>query len=317
MAIEIWTEKYRPRSVADYVWRDNHQKVQVEQWIKDKSIPNILLSGSQGLGKTSLVNVLLEELHVDRGDRLYINASEEVDVEMVRTKILNFASTIPFGEFKVVILEEADGLARSVASMPALKRIMEEYSDGCRFILTTNNPNKIIAPIHSRCQTISMNSLNREDFLLRLLYILKEEGVDVEADEDILNKLDTHTEACYPDLRKAINSVQLNVVDGKLLSPSADVGSKSDWMITAIDLFKRGLISEAREVITENASDGDYPEIYRYLYRNLQLWGESETQREDAILAIRDGICRDAVSGDREICLSGTLVVLKNIRNKK
>lgn len=309
MAQELWTEKYRPNCIADYVWRDEKQKRQVEQWVADKSIPNIMLSGSQGLGKTSLIHVLLKEIGVEPGDILEKNASEDVSIEMVSSQILGFASTIPYGDFKVIILEEADGLARSSASMQALKRIMEAYSDQCRFILTTNEPHKILPAIHSRCQTFHMTSLDRDQFQYRLAEILAFE--EVEADIDTL---DSYIEATYPDLRKSINSIQMNVLDGKLVPPSSDAGSKTDWMVRMIDLFKRGQISEAREFLCQNSDQGDYPEIYRYLYRNLQLWGDTETQREDAILAIRDGIVNDGRVGDREIALSATLVVLKNIR---
>jgi len=308
-AKDLWTELYRPKCVADYVWRDARQKDIVMQWIADKSIPNILLAGSQGLGKTSLVQVLLAELGVEQGDVLEVNASEAVDIEMIRSRILGFASTIPYGNFKVVVLEEADGLARSSASMPALKRIMEEYSDTCRFILTTNQPNKIIPPIHSRCQNLTMMSLDKDQFQYRLAEILAAESVEAD-----IETLDSYIQATYPDLRKCINSIQSNVIDGKLLAPTSDSGSKSDWMVRMITLFKAGQITEAREFLIANSDQDDYIEIYRYLYRNLQLWGDTESQREEAILVIRDGIINDGRVADREISMSATLVQLKNIR---
>ena len=310
MSLLLWTEKYRPSRVDDYVWRDAKQQKQIMQWVSEKSIPNILLSGTQGLGKTSLINVLLHELSVEPGDVLEINASEETSIDVVRTKILNFASTIPYGDFKVIILEEADQL--SLASMAAMKRIMEDYSESCRFLLTTNNPHKIIPPLHSRCQTFHMTSLNRDEFRLRLAYILTQENIQADVDT-----LDTFIEATYPDLRKAINSIQLNCVDGILTSPSSDSGSTSDWMIKMVELFKSGKITEAREFICNNADYNDYPEIYRFLYRNLTLWGDSETQREDAIIEIRDGIVSDTIVADREINLSAVLVKLTRIKNRK
>lgn len=310
MAQDLWVEKYRPSKVSDYVFRDEKQRKQVEKWISEKSIPNLLLSGTQGLGKTSLINVLLHEIGVEKGDILEINASEETSIEVIRTKVINFASTIPFGDFKVIILEEAEQI--SGAGQAALKRVIEEYSESTRFILTTNNPHKIIPPIHSRMQNFHMVSLDEDAFRYRLAEILSAE--EIEAD---LETLDSYIKACKPDLRKCINSLQLNIIDGKLTMPSSDSGSKTDWMIAMTDLFKRGLITEARELICANASDNDYPEIYRFLYRNLSLWGESEIQREEAIIAIRDGLVKDTSCADREINLSATLVVLKNIRNKK
>jgi replication factor C small subunit len=310
MAQELWVEKWRPKSISDYVWRDERQRKQVEQWIKEKSIPHLLLSGTQGLGKTSLIQVILNEIGVEPGDVLEINASEETSVETVRTKIINFASSIPFGNFKVIILEEAE--AMSGASQAALKRVIEDNSESCRFILTTNTPHKIIPPIHSRMQNFHMTSLDKEQFRYRLAEILA--GEETEAD---LETLDNYIEATYPDLRKCINSIQMNVVDGKLLSPSSDSGSKTEWLVKVVELFKAGKITEARTFLCENADYSDYPEIYRFLYRNLQYWGESEAQREKSIIEIRDGIVRDSQCADREINLSATLVALKNIRGTK
>jgi replication factor C small subunit len=308
MAQQLWVEKYRPAKVSDYVWRDARQKNQILGWIRDKSIPHLLLSGTQGLGKTSLINVLLSEIGVEGGDILEINASEETSVDTVRTKIINFASSIPFGTFKVIVLEEAE--AMSAASQAALKRVIEDYSEDCRFILTTNTPHKIIPPIHSRCQTFHMTSLDKDEFRLRLAHILTNENIEADVET-----LDNYIEATYPDLRKAINSIQLNCVDGRLLSPTDDSREHGEWMIKMVELFKAGKITEAREYVCSHADYTDYPEIYRYLYRNLGIWGSSEQQKEDAIIAIRDGLVKDSMVADREINLSATLVTLKNIKN--
>ena len=325
---KLWTEKYRPDKIEEYVWRDSAQKSQVEQWIKDKNIPHILLSGSQGLGKTSLINVLLNEIGIDKGDVLSINASEAVDVDMVRSKILNFASTMAFDKFKIIILEEADGLARSSASMPALKRIMEEYSVNCRFILTTNEPHKILPAIHSRCQTIHMISLNRDEYRLRLATILQNEGIEL--NENTVELLDSYIEATYPDLRKSINVLQqntINIIDLnefgipithiRLQPPSSDSGSKTDVFIKMVELFKSGNITTAREYVCEHADYNDYPEIYKFLYRNLNLFGDNEQQREDALLIVRDGLVKDNFCADREINLAACLVQLRQIKNSK
>ena len=147
---ELWVEKYRPKTIADYVFRDDHQRKQVEQWVKEKTIPHLLFSGNAGIGKTTLAKVLLNELEINDLDVLEINASRTNSVEDVRNNIINFVQMIPFGAFKVVLLDEADYLSPNAQA--ALRGVMEEYHTTSRFILTCNYPNRIIPALHSRCQ---------------------------------------------------------------------------------------------------------------------------------------------------------------------
>lgn len=306
----LWVEKYRPQKLSDYVWRDDKQQSQVQKWINDKDIPHILLSGTQGLGKTSLINVILNEIGIDRGDVLEINASEETSIDVVRSKVLNFASTLPYGNFKVIVLEEFSNM--SLSAQASLKRVFEEYSDNCRFILTTNERHKIIPPIQSRCQTFHMVSLDKQAFMVRLATILVNE--EIQAD---IETLDNFVQVTFPDMRAAINAIQLNSINGVLHNPSSDNGSTVDWMIQMVDLFKNGKLLAAREFICSHADYNDYPEIYRFLYRNLQLFGDTEQQREDCILVIRDGIVKDTMVADREINLSATIVELARVKGTK
>ena len=147
---ELWVEKYRPKTIDGYVFRDNHQKEQVERWVKEGTIPHLLFSGNAGIGKTTLAKILLNELGIDGLDVLEINASRTNSVEDVRDKIVNFVQMIPFGDFKVVLLDEADYLSPNAQA--ALRGVMEEYHTTARFILTCNYPNRIIPALHSRCQ---------------------------------------------------------------------------------------------------------------------------------------------------------------------
>ena len=136
---ELWVEKYRPKKVEDYVFRDASQKKQVKSWIKEGSIPHLLLSGAAGIGKTTLARVLCNELGIEDFDVLEINASRDNNVETVRDKIINFVQMIPFGPFKVVLLDEADYLTPNAQAI--LRGVMETYSSTSRFILTCNYPN--------------------------------------------------------------------------------------------------------------------------------------------------------------------------------
>ena len=203
---ELWVEKYRPNTVDGYVFRDDAQKQQVKQWIADGTIPHLLFSGNAGIGKTTLAKVLLNELEINDLDVLEINASRTNSVEDVRNNIINFVQMIPFGAFKVVLLDEADYLSPNAQA--ALRGVMEEYHTTSRFILTCNYPNRIIPALHSRCQGFHIERIDQTEFTTRVAKILMGEGVTPD-----LDILDTYVKATYPDLRKCINMVQMNVQD--------------------------------------------------------------------------------------------------------
>ena len=300
---ELWTELYRPNNVDDYVFRDDAQKHQIENWVAEGALPHLLFSGAPGTGKTTLAKVLLAELGVLDLDILEINASNENSVDVIRSKITNFSSSLPFGDYKYVLLDEADYITPN--GQAALRGVMETYHMSCRFILTCNYPNRVIPALHSRCQGFHIEKLDITEFTARIATIGISEGVELD-----LDTLDSYVQATYPDLRKAINSVQQNVVDGVLLKPQAGDQASSDWMIQAVEMFKDGQYKPARELIVSQARPEEYDDVYKFLYRNLQLWGDTDAKQEQAIIVIRDGMVKQPMCADPEINLSATLIEL-------
>lgn len=306
---DIWTEKYRPQKISDYVWTDNNQKQQVENWIRDGALPNLLISGSPGTGKTTLAKCLLNELDVNSVDIKYVNGSHTNGVDDIRA-LSRFIETMPIGEFRYVLLDECDFI--SVNGQAALRNMIEEYSVVCRWIMTCNYPHKVIPALHSRCQGFHIDKLDRELFATRAATILINENVEL--NEDSLEILDEYITVTYPDLRKCINMLQQNSVNGKLSRPSkSNSSSSAEYLVEAVALFKMNRISDARKLICANASVEEYEEIYKLLYRNLDWWGDSEEQQNKAIVIIANRLKDHSLVADPEICLSACLVELSMI----
>jgi len=302
---ELWVEKYRPKTVEGYVFRDEAQKKQIQQWIKDQSIPHLLFSGNAGIGKTTLAKLLLNELTVEDLDILEINASRTNSVDDVRDKIVNFVQMIPFGDFKVVLLDEADYLSPNAQA--ALRGVMEEYHEFARFILTCNYPNKIIPAIHSRCQGFHIARVDQTEFTARVAEILIAENVTPD-----LDILDTYVKATYPDLRKCINMVQMNVQDKSLIAPHENDSGETDWKLEMVELFKAGKIQDARKLLCGTVRPEEMEDIYRWLYENLELFGDDEKQ-DSAVLIIKQGLVDHTLVVDPEINLAAVLIKLSRL----
>jgi DNA polymerase III delta prime subunit len=212
---------------------------------------------------------------------------------------------IPFGPFKVVLLDEADYLSPNAQA--ALRGVMEEYSQTARFILTCNYPNRIIPAIHSRCQGFHVERTDQTEYTARVATILVEENIEFD-----LDTLDLYVKVAYPDLRKCIQLVQQNSTEGKLESPNNGDAGGADWKFDMVDLFKSGKINEARKMLCGKLRAEEMEEVYRWLYDNLDVFGE-ETKQNSAILIIKQGLVDHTICVDSEVNLAATLVKLARL----
>src|SRR5574343_4901 len=442
----LWVERYRPKTVDEYVFTDPKLKETVSEWIATGQIGNIILSGGPGTGKTTLAKVIVNELGISEYDFMQVNASRTNSVEDVRDKITNFVQMIPFGSFKVVLLDEClhedtlvvvkrDGNEVSIPikdlneemdlvksydldkqsivwksfqlfdkgeqpvielefedgnkvvcthdhkwyvadeagnpkvvkaaelcdyghiltifmkklkivsitelenpcrvydisvedthnfiikdktevlthncdflstnAQAALRGVFEAYHMNARFILTCNYKNRLIAPLHSRCQHIQIEKPDITEFTARVATILMTENVEFD-----LDTLDTYVRSTYPDLRKCINNLQMNSLKGKLQAPDSSENESTDYRIAVFDLFKKGKIGEARKLLCDQARPEEMEEIYTWMYKNIQYFGANEQQQDNAVLIIKQGLVDHTICADSEINLSASLIRL-------
>jgi DNA polymerase III delta prime subunit len=307
---ELWVEKYRPNTVDGYAFVDETQREQVQAWIRDGSIPHLMLSGSAGTGKTTLAKLLIKQLELDEYDVMYANGSKEArKVEWV-DRLINFCQTMPYGRFKVVLIDEADFMNPN-SVQPALRNLMEDYSHTVRFILTCNYPSKILPAIHSRCQGFPVIKADHTEFTARVATVLVTEGVEFD-----LDTLDSYVKATYPDMRKCLNLLQPNSVSGRLAAPGSADRTARDWRLECVELFKQGRVREARTLLCQSADLDEAQEIFRWMYDNIEIWGATPEQQDQAIVIIRNGIANIPLVADQEINLSATLIELGQIDQK-
>lgn len=303
---ELWTEKYRPSTIDGYVFTDPSQREQIEYFIKEKSVPHLLFTGPAGTGKTTLAKILVNSLDIDPYDFLQVNASRDNGVEFLKSKIEGFVSTMPFGDLKIVLLDEADYLSHNAQAI--LRGLMETYQSQARFILTANLAHKIINPLKSRCTQIVIDKTDQTEFTARAATVLVTEGIEFD-----LDTLDSYVKATYPDLRSCLKLLQSNSVSGALTISKGGDASTMDYKLAVVEKFKSGDIRGARTLLCTHATADDMEEIFTWMYQNLDLWSSSLEGQDEAIKIIRKGAATHSLVADFEINLSATLVELSQI----
>jgi len=258
----LWCEKYRPSTVDDCIL-PKHLKDTFKEIRDTGELPNMMFTGTAGLGKTTVARALCNELDLDY---ILINGSEDNGIDVLRDKIRRFASSVSLmGGYKVVILDEADYLKAS-STQPALRGFIEEFSDNCRFILTCNFKNRIIEPLHSRCGVYEFNTTKKDmqslcsQFYQRITNILRDEGVDTNGQmKDVAELIMKHA----PDWRRVLNELQRASIGGTL-----DLGTLTKSNVTYDELFvslKDKNFKKMRSWVTNNI-DTDSASIFRSIY---------------------------------------------------
>mgnify|MGYP003639630015 FL=1 len=283
----IWCEKYRPETLSGYIGND-HLKSKFTHYLEIEDIPHLLFYGKAGTGKTTLAKIIVKNIQCDY---LYLNASDERNIDTVRDKIKVFASSVGFKPLKVVILDESDYL--TPISQAALRNVMETFSQHTRFILTCNYVERIIDPIQSRCQSYNITPPSKRDVGTHLYNILHKEEVEFQIDD-----VAVLVNASYPDIRQVINSAQRQVVDKKLTIDASSIIEKNYKLRLVELLINRSSFKDIRQLTADNHVD-DYSELFRLLYDEVDTYAPNAVP--DAILKISEAQYRDAHAVDKEI----------------
>jgi len=298
----LWTEKYRPSSVDTYLGNE-HLLEKVSMYLESGDLPHLLLYGKAGTGKTTLAKILVKNIECDY---LYINASDENNVDTVRTKVKQFASTIGFKDFKIIILDECDYITPNAQA--ALRNLMETFSKHCRFILTCNYVERIIDPIQSRCQSFQIIPPSKVQVAKHLHNILVKENI-MDSPEDIK----VLVESGYPDIRRVINSAQRNVVNNRL---KLDVSSiiQNDYKLKLLKILetqnKKNAFKEIRQLLADNKIT-DFADLFRLLYDEVDDWGKGHVA--ECILIIARYELSDSQVVDKEINAMAMLIELLGV----
>ena len=283
----LWVEKYRPNTLEGYIGNDSIVN-KMKTFIEGGDIPHLLFYGRAGTGKTTLAKVIIQNIECDH---IYINASDENNVDTVRNKIRDFSSSIGFSALKVVILDEADYMTPNAQA--ALRNLMETFSKHTRFILTCNYVEKIIDPIQSRCQVFGVMPPSRKDVALRLAHICNTEQVKFDP-----ANIGTVVNSTYPDIRRSINALQRQIVDGNLVVDKTSIIAV-DYMTKVLDELKTNRkFNNIRKIIADSQVK-TFEDLYRFLFDNIDEF--ASTKVSNCIVIIAEAQYQDTFIVDKEI----------------
>lgn len=298
----LWVEKFRPDTLDGYVGNE-HIIDKVKLYLESGDVPHLLFYGQAGTGKTTLAKIIANNVDADL---LYVNASDENNIETVRTKIKNYASTVGFRRWKIVILDEADYMTPN--GQAALRNLMETFSTTTRFILTCNYVEKIIDPIQSRCQVFGITPPNKTEVAKRISTILNE--LQVEFD---IKDVATIINSGYPDIRRILNACQRQVVDGKLLIDNTSL-VQANYMTKLLDILqsdqsKKEAFVNTRQLIADSKVQ-DFSALHKFLFAEIDNYAKGHLA--SVILILAESQYQDAFAVDKELHMMSTMVKLLN-----
>ncbi len=307
----LWVEKYRPSTVDDYIFHSDSQKKTIKTLLENGDIPHLMFHGIQGTGKTTLSKIIVNALPIDMDiDVKKINASDENNVDTIRSKIKSFAQGYPVGKFKVIRLEECDYL--TPAAQAILRDILEEYAGNCRFIATCNNINRIIKPLQSRFQTYEYKAPSKNDILVYAGTILTKEDVKFE-----LDTLQKFVDIYYPDIRKIVNELQACSITGEL---KVDEESGADYKFDFIEQIERSDFRAIRKYLKDTGIDqGEYENLYEFFYQNIEkskTFNDDINKYEAALTSIGNYLYRHAMVAFPYVNFDCMLIQLQKIADQ-
>lgn len=300
-----WVEEFRPQKVSDIIG-DSEIIDKMKQFETEKSIPNLLLIGHAGTGKTTIAKVLANTI-CGKNNYLYINASERNNIDTVRTDILNYCGTASFDtNIKIIILDEFGGM--TIQAQRSLKAVMEEYSKNTRFILTENSENKIIDPIKSRCQRFDFTTTNKAQIAKRCYEILNTKKIKLKGSkEDVINSIKKLVNDFYPDIRLTIQNLQKFSLNGEFNYNNVSIVTNSNL----IEFIKKYDVKSIREQILKTTTD--YSILYNYIFENVKNISTNSDKICAIILLISEYMYRHTTHINSEINFIACILEIINI----